>query len=456
MKIEMAPWAKAYAVDIDKLYTELTLKKIENEPSGPRGTKFTEYTKLFEDKLISASDRANQCSTTKTTIVKHRRKKVLIKGHPGKGKTTLMKKMGWDWAAGIFKKFSIFFFIFLKLVRPQETIENVIIHHHPILKATNTKPSRLKQILETFGDRCLIIFDGLDEHALGKNQDVLEIIRGEKLPYCSIVVTSRPHCTAQFEQYFHTIAQVDGFTEEKARQFAMCILKDNKKVEAILNYSPSWDFSSMFHDKLFQTPILLLFLCILVKENEFDLEKEHSNWTGFGALYFRLSKCLYRKFTERKGISYVEEEFLDVIARIGKLAWKMFTSKERFQKSNVIDIVGADAFDYGFLIGHEDYRLFGDETADVIITFVHRSLQDFYGAFYFIWSLLMGRKIKALVGSDGKRSQILTNPLLLQFCLVFTNRKYFPRQASRYVPNDHFIHFGRNQSGTIQLTVHTR
>ena len=93
MKIEMAPWAKAYAVDMDKLYTEITLEKIENEPSGPTGIECTEYTKLFEDTLISTTDSANVCSTTKKPV----RKKVLVKGDPGKGKTTLMKKMGWDW-----------------------------------------------------------------------------------------------------------------------------------------------------------------------------------------------------------------------------------------------------------------------------------------------------------------------------------------------------------------------
>ena len=208
-------------MDMDKLYTELTSEKIENEPSGPENTKFTDFKLLFEDKLISTVNKAaqsfNDGAKRRRLHGKSRRKKVLIKGDPGKGKTTLMKKMGWDWATGVFKKFSIVFFVFLKLVKPQETIENIIIHQHPILKATSVKPSRVKQILETFGDRCLIIFDGLDEHALGKNEDVLEIIRGEQLPFCYIIVTSRPHCTAEIEENFNVIARVYGFTLEKAR-----------------------------------------------------------------------------------------------------------------------------------------------------------------------------------------------------------------------------------------------
>ena len=42
-----------------------------------------------------------------------------------------------------------------------------------------TSPHRLKRILEMFGDKCLIILDGLDEHALRSNADVLKLIQGE-------------------------------------------------------------------------------------------------------------------------------------------------------------------------------------------------------------------------------------------------------------------------------------
>ena len=137
--------------------------------------------------------------------------------------------MGWDWATGISEKFFIIFFLFLKLVLAQETRENVIIRQHPVLKATNAKANRVKQILETVGDRCLIIFDGLDEHALGQNEDGLEIFRGEKLPYCNIIVTSRLHCTAKIEEHFNIVARVNGFTRQKAGQFALCLLENDSR-----------------------------------------------------------------------------------------------------------------------------------------------------------------------------------------------------------------------------------
>ena len=172
---------------MNELYTELTLEKIDNKPSGPENKMFTDYKLLFEDKLTSTDNEpvkiSNDGVKRRRLVRKHRRKKVLVKADLGKGKTTLMKR---DWAAGIFRRFSLVFFEFLKLVRPQEAIENIIIRQHPILKGTNVKANRLQQMFENFGDQCLIIFDGLDEHSLGQNQDVIDIIRGEMFPYCNI------------------------------------------------------------------------------------------------------------------------------------------------------------------------------------------------------------------------------------------------------------------------------
>ena len=113
---------------------------------------------------------------------------------------------------------------------------------------------------------------------------------------------------------------------------------------------------------------------------------------------------------------------------IGKLALETLVSGNLLmQRSRVIKEIGEDAFNYGLLIGHEDFRLIRDETADIFITFSHRSIQEFLGALFFIFSLSDGKTVPNLLGSNQK-SIFFTNPLFLHFCLwfLYSDQEYFP------------------------------
>ena len=89
MKIEPFPWLRDYYVDMNKLYTELILEKIENELSGVKRLTLRGYKEMFERVQLNRSERD----------------KILLKADPGMGKTTLGKKMGFDWAKGLFQKY---------------------------------------------------------------------------------------------------------------------------------------------------------------------------------------------------------------------------------------------------------------------------------------------------------------------------------------------------------------
>ena len=182
MRIEMAPWAKAYTVDLKDIYTELTLDKIENQPTGPEGKRLNDYKELFEGM-------ANQQQPKEKSP-----KKVLMKGDPGMGKTTVNKKMSWDWAMGLFKVFNLVFLISLKLVRPGDAIENVIIDQYPVLESLNVSKQKVRHILENYGNRILIILDGLDEYEPDGNGNLYPVFKGKILKGCSVLVTSKP-CT---------------------------------------------------------------------------------------------------------------------------------------------------------------------------------------------------------------------------------------------------------------------
>ena len=193
MKIEVAPWIRENVTTMDELYTGLTLEKLEDKLHEDGNKKLENYNELFSateketlSKINSRKRRFHKvipCFKKRLTdeneyiemeTVANTGKRILLKGKPGMVKSTLIRKMSRDWAKKEFKTFYIVFFVFLKLVRPDEAIENIIIQQTPVLEDLRIFTQQLGMILEKFGNRTLLILDGLDEHALGQNQDVLK------------------------------------------------------------------------------------------------------------------------------------------------------------------------------------------------------------------------------------------------------------------------------------------
>ena len=252
----------------------------------------------------------------------------------------------------LFAHFHIVIFVFLKLVKAGDIIENVIIKQNPFMMGLKITEQKLRSILESFGEKCLLILDGLDEHALRSNEDVLSIIRGQKYLKCNIILTSRPHSIRDIERYFPTVVRVEGFTREKAKQFASKILEDDKVIEAVLDYNPATEDSEGKFVPIHKCPILLSFMCLLAKEDYIDLS---STKIHAGEIYARMVQCLYKKYVIRKGLSLEFDKFQTSMIAIGNLALKTLLSGDPLLRgADVIREVSSDAFDFGLLIGHED------------------------------------------------------------------------------------------------------
>ena len=421
MKIEVAPWIKDYVDDMDNLYSELTVECLQTN-ARRIGRTVKDYREIFEKsefKFPSTNEKTYQPSARKLALPE----KVRTEGDPGMGKTTLAKKMAWDWAQESFIRFSLVFFVCLKLVNPGDAIENAIIQQTPPLEGMGIPPGKILQILNRFGSRCLLILDGLDEHALGQNLDVMKIIEGRKFLHCNIFLTSRPHSVSGIKKYFNTRVSVNGFTREQAQIYAQKILGNAKQVQSVLNFNPTEYRQDI---ALHNCPILLSFMCLLVRHDEIDLASEAIN---AGEIYVRMVRCLYKKFLIRKGREFNQNNFVTDMRKIGKLALEtLLSGKPLLKRSDVMNEVGMEAFEYGLLIGHEDFRLIADETADISVTFPHRSIQEFLGALYFILCLIEGVSVQSLLGDDPEKSLFFTNPLFFYFAnwVACGSKDYFP------------------------------
>ena len=120
MKLEVAPWIRDYVVDMKDLYTDLTLEEVIRTPKGTTKRKLENYEEMF----FSQKSQKQQIGD-----------KILLVSDPHYAKTSIAKKINWDWARGIFTTFTVVFIVLLKFVRPGDAIENIIIDQTPALDA---------------------------------------------------------------------------------------------------------------------------------------------------------------------------------------------------------------------------------------------------------------------------------------------------------------------------------
>ena len=284
--------------------------------------------------------------------------------------------MAWDWAKGHFTNFSIVFFVRLKLVKPGHTVEDVLIQQCPSLRQQGVRPHDVRQILDKFGEKCLIILDRFDQFDSKEDKGVMRIIKREMFIHCHVLLTSRPDSTVDVAKYFGNEFEIKGFTKERAWQYCSKSVEEDQR-KAIMSF---YDNNFVQGSTVFTSPMLLQLLCLLVRSDS-DLFMSRKNVVR-GEIYWRLMRWIYRKYCEVQKKEFQQEEFKDVLTKIGKFAFKTFRKKKSlFKREEVIRELGENVFELGFLVEHKDFRL-AAETADIVVTFLHETMRTFLAFFY--------------------------------------------------------------------------
>ena len=149
------------------------------------------------------------------------RKRVLIEGVPGSGKSTLVQQMCHDWSVGLFAQdYEVVIQVILRsLPKDQKlSLEDLIF--------TSVRDADIVREVTDFvaarqGQEVLFIFDGFDElsEEMRKKSPVRDIITGHLAPQSSFMVTTRP---ISAESLYHTVdrrVEISGFGLEEVFEF---------------------------------------------------------------------------------------------------------------------------------------------------------------------------------------------------------------------------------------------
>ena len=185
------------------------------------------------------------------------------------GKSTAMKHLAITWADGTaeeLKKFDFVFHISLKHVKDNSPIENIIIAQHRGLKANEVTPGEIRSILKGKDkNNVLLLIDGYDEYKTGRNTDIDEAIKKEKLWNCWIILTSREtEETLKLKEFMDAEVEICGFDPPAVETFIARSMGSDQQTENLRELQMIYQ-SELRNSGLLRIPILLTMTCVLFK-----------------------------------------------------------------------------------------------------------------------------------------------------------------------------------------------
>ena len=263
-KVQIKPWDKASFENVAKIYTVVTMYKNDGHSSY-----------IGEKEKVTLEGSVDEIFTTKVNGMLPDR--IVVVAGAGKGKTTAVAKMAYDWAYRIqgspFEKLPLLFILRLRDVSPETSLGRALIDQllHDVSELT---PEPLESFIHRNQELCWIILDGLDEFrgtldlSTAVTNDIVNVIVNKKFPSCRVLVTTRPHLEHEFEKDdlpgIYAKMEIEGFSTENSKQYIWKFFQNDIASATMLQkYLTQNDVIN----ELVSTPLFCLMICYLWRES---------------------------------------------------------------------------------------------------------------------------------------------------------------------------------------------
>ena len=364
-QVKITPWDPDNTVHINDIYIQLTLLQDHRKPYGTTKKKLGDSNEVFE------GDKHHPI-----------RRRILVYGRPGIGKSTFTQKVAVDWANGkkeILKKFTLLLLIRLRDVCDSPDLCTMLKTTELLSPDNPMAVNNLCEYVRQNQEKVLLILDGYDEYSSGKSSLIHQIWRSSQLRDCCVMITTRRLKEDELRVPSNVQFELNGFdSREQKEQFARKILPDEEDVKGLLEYLKEHDLEEMA-----EIPLLLLMLCLLWKK------EKHQSPTSRAEIYVGFIQTLLNHMATKDSDDVATDESIDKyqeeLSKIGKLAFDALL--EDCLHFDFTKFPHGDLFEKLIHVGFFQVSKLSAWNREKIVYFLHKSVQEFLAAWFIVQEL---------------------------------------------------------------------